>query len=385
MDGFGKAKFGFDGPFTKYFKLKIGDNIYRIIPPIKSCIERGVWAVYHAVHYGYAGQDRRDPTKTKQRPFECVEVKDFRSGMVQVECAACNFTNKWVERKNSVINEGKVAGKTKEQINAELEPINAQLKQYNTDKKFYLNVMNEAGEFGVLLLSYTTKRKKLDPRIEELRKSEPGLDVTDPNEGIWLNFHREGAMLEAEDSVDPVWQMIEIPGTKERARVIKRAPLSEAQCKSALECPDLNEITTRISAEQVKMLVDSNHEPDEIDRIFALSSPRSEESPVQRAASQATLDVAMAYEKAAPAPAPSAPVDDEEAAALAALAAIRAKKAAVGAEPQKKTAADFVDAIFAEKKTGFSAESATVGVPAGVDPLKMSNADFVKMFKPPGA
>lgn len=375
-EGFGKSTYNGGGSgFKKPKKLQEGDNIYRIIPPIKSCRNDGDgWAVYHRVHFGYHGVDRNDNTKTKVRPFECVEVKDYRSGIVKVQCAECENIKRWEERKEKVVAEAVASGKSKEEIEALVEPISEYLFRHNTDKKFYLNVMTPKGEFEVLQLSYTTKKKKLDVTIKQLQKEDDQLDVNDPSNGIWLNFHREGKKLDAEDSVYAVYESRQLPdGTK--ARVIKRSQLTEDQIKQALECPDLNEVTTRISPDQVRMLVESSQDPEDIDRIFALSNPRREESPPARAAAAATAAplpmtppappaVAQAP-KPAPAPAPAADaVDPEEAELERRLAEKRAAKAAAAAKAAVQAAS--------------SASGAAIG-----DPLKMDNADFAKLFPPP--
>ena len=46
----GKPKYG-NG--KKIFKIKDGDNVYRILPPLGKLADAGKWSVYQKVEWGY--------------------------------------------------------------------------------------------------------------------------------------------------------------------------------------------------------------------------------------------------------------------------------------------------------------------------------------------
>ena len=74
----GKSNYGGGGKKT-YFKLKDGDNVYRILPPMFDLAEKGVWTKYYAVEYGYYN------TQGKMRPFLACRVVNKKTKMVEVE------------------------------------------------------------------------------------------------------------------------------------------------------------------------------------------------------------------------------------------------------------------------------------------------------------
>src|ERR1700679_396603 len=78
----GKARFGGQQQQRKYFKLKDGEQVYRILPPLKELADSGRWSVFHSVHYGYKGTDG------KQKPFLSPEVKNRKNNMVEIPDAA---------------------------------------------------------------------------------------------------------------------------------------------------------------------------------------------------------------------------------------------------------------------------------------------------------
>jgi len=46
----GKAKFGAQNQQRKYFKLKDGEQAYRILPPLGELADQGRWSIFHSVH-----------------------------------------------------------------------------------------------------------------------------------------------------------------------------------------------------------------------------------------------------------------------------------------------------------------------------------------------
>jgi hypothetical protein len=334
-NGFGKPKYGNQG-FAKFFRLQapkdgeVSTLIVRILPPIKSCAETGHWAKYHSVHYGYKGRDRKDQTKTRNRTFGCVEDRDGRTKIVRHECDAC----KQIERKETAMAQAeakaRVDGRTEEEIKSLLEPYKLWLKDFNVDRKWYLNVMTEKEEAGPLLISHRLK-KQLDTLIDELMKKE-GIDPLDVDNGLFFEFKRQGKGRETVDSVK-VATVVSRNEAGKRVEEYKTSALSADLQKRLIDvCPDLNEVTVKLTDDQISRLVQCGNDPDVVDKIFDGSQPNIRPTTAVSTREPESQPKPAPVAKAAPAPATATEVvDDEEAALQRQLEAIKAKKAAAAA------------------------------------------------------
>lgn len=325
MLGFGKAKYGKaanESNFQKFYRLEADKELVaRILPPMKSLESTDKWAVYHSVHYGYRGVDKKDPSKTTARPFRCVEQKNLRNGMITQTCPECMD----IQRKKATLEErtaslAKRTDMTEEEKETILAPLKSFLKEHNVDRKWYINIMLQDGSFGVLQISHRLK-KQVDALLERIFRDE-GVDPLDPEGGVWLSFRRTGRKLDAVDTVEPVYVKEEIGGRK--VNVLKSGALTLEKGREALsKCPDLTEVSRVISLDQINLLVGSSGDPEEVDRILAISSSRT----MERSASPALQPKAFTpvSEVSSPDMRPS-DIEDDEAFLMAKLQALRSKK-----------------------------------------------------------
>ena len=288
VDGFGVAKYGGGGGF-KTWDLKTdktgGTLIYtfRILPPMKSLAQEGKWALYHGTHFGYAGVDKKDSTKTKQRPFKCIEERDFRkNNMITKACPECQL----------------VAGKKAEleakeiQVKANIQNTEAIVKEllaedrewlysHNCQRQWHMNVMSPQFEFGVLRMAHEVK-KLLEEKIKECKKNW-GVDPTDLNSGCWFQFKRVGAKMAVQTTVELEMEQQKDATGRTTGQSLKLAPLTEEQAKQALEnCPDLNDVVSVLSEQQITLLTTGSGDPEEIDNIWAMGQKsESVSAPVQ--------------------------------------------------------------------------------------------------------
>lgn len=335
--GFGKAKVGGGGNFTKNFRLKDGPQSYRLLPPMKSCAETGEWAVYMGTHFGYKGVNDRDPSKPFHRTFKCIEDVDFRTKMVLQDCPECDL----IEQQTAALKSIEAATKdedgndlTSEQIAELAEPYKAWKKEHNCDRKWHINVKNAAGEFGVLQISHKTK-KKLEARIQSLLADDQ-IDAFDFEQGAWFKFTRTGKGIDTDDTVDVEYESVRENG--KTMKMVKTAPMTVAEAEQALkECPDLRTNVRDVTYEQIKLLVGCSGDPVEVDEILAMgqkkeASPAAAKATVKAASAPKPAVVAPKAEpKAEPVQEVAAEEDDEEAALAAQMAALKAKKAAAKA------------------------------------------------------
>lgn len=316
--GWGKPKYGSNGPKGNTWRVKEGDNTYRYLPPMHSLAEDGKWAIYVTVHFGYSGPDPQDPTKTRQKPFRCIQVKDFRSGMILEDCPECtlyernakNLEIREAELRTKFKAEGKKDSEVEELLQTALGPDKAWLKAHNADRKWYINAMTEDGkEFGQVAISHRTKSKQLDPLFKRLREEE-SIDPLDLEQGVLINVKRTGRLRDATDLVEVVKEKVEVEigGKKQKLEQIKLRPLTEVEAERALkECRDLSTVGGfELTRDQIRELTECDGSPEAVDRVFkrALGVPK----------------------EASPAPAPAAAPANDNAAAEAAAIQARLKK-----------------------------------------------------------
>lgn len=378
-EGFGTASYVPGERSFKFFKMEEGQNIYRILPPMKSMRNnKKGWAIYYGLHYGWNGQDPTDPAKTKFRPFLCIQERDFKTQMVTCTCAACTLRDARQAQYTELDERCKKERTPEAERKQLIAPLADWLRLHSVDRGWRMLVMNQQNEFGVLRISNKTK-KKLDALVQRL--SQQGYDPCGVN-GVWIEFNRSGKGFETDVTPEAhrVLQTIQdgTTGRTIRTEVIMDSELTYDLATRALEvCPDLKEMMegARLSDEQITKLVNGSGDPAEVDEIWGWSQKSKEEVPVTppapRPAPAPTPPPAPAP-KPAPAPAPvaEAEVEDEEAAMMRKLAELRAKKAAaVNATPAPAPAPKPAPA-----QTGVSAE----------DLLSMGEEDFEAQFKSRG-
>lgn len=275
--GFGKAKYGSSGGCPTW-TLKPGDNVYRILPPMHSLADQGEWRQYHASHWGYEVTDPRNPGKTRQTIFKCIEVRNWNTKMVEKPCPECELhvvRARALEDLTAQLRaKYKAAGKAEPDIDklveAEVAAPTAWLFAHNLDKKFYMAAMSEDRKFGHLKISPTTKRK-LEAKLAELRGQ--GIDPLDLAQGVWLNFKRM-TKNGLDDVVEPVTELVDatVNGRQTRVPQIVLAPISDDEADRALE--DIRDLTTAggidLTYEQVALLTQVGEDPDEADKIFKM-------------------------------------------------------------------------------------------------------------------
>lgn len=159
-----------------WFSIKDGDNLFRIIPPVHSGADRGVWAKYYAVHKGFKSADG------KMRPFICP-MKKNKDRIIEIGCPICDI---YGEREAQVATLS-AQGTDQEKIT---QFRYEHVMPYQVEKKFYLNVLNAEGKIGILSIP-SSAFYELDKLLKQL-KSVDGIDATGVQKGLYINFKRSG-------------------------------------------------------------------------------------------------------------------------------------------------------------------------------------------------
>lgn len=177
MEVFGKAKFTTNK--RNWFKLKDGDNVYRILPPMGELAEEGRWSQFYSVHYGYKN------SKNEMRTFVSPLVKNPKTRMIEVPDAALERINELTSRLEKAKKE-----KNEELVAQLLKLVGGPKSRYNLDSNHYMNVVDLQGNIGILKIRHKAKLA-LDAAIKKLRDS--GVEPLDPENGRFFVFTRSGS------------------------------------------------------------------------------------------------------------------------------------------------------------------------------------------------
>ena len=152
----GNDRFGGSSNFKKrnFWKLKDGDQIYRILPSLSELFpedeklkDQTRWSVFHSVHHGYTTSDG------KKKSFLSSEVYNSKNKMVEVPDAAKDR----IELLKGKLEEAKESGN--EAIAEKLTTlVGPMVGKYNLDNNHYINVLDAQGNVGVLALRHTAKK-----------------------------------------------------------------------------------------------------------------------------------------------------------------------------------------------------------------------------------
>ena len=238
----GKAKYGFTT--RKYFKLKDGEALYRILPPLGNLADDGRWSVYYSVHYGYKN------TTGKPRAFQSPEVTNRQTKMVEVPDAA----NDRIKKLKAELEKAKTAG-NKPMIDKLTQLVGGQKPMYNLDRNHYMNVIDPQGNIGVLKLRHKAK-VMLDAQIRKLRES--GVDPLSIDNGRFFVFTRSGMGNETSFQVEVAQEKLMVTGVGEVKRDIVHQLSKELIDRLDGEAAELDKLFKALSSEDVARIVNDS-------------------------------------------------------------------------------------------------------------------------------
>lgn len=328
----GKAKFGGQNQQRKYFKLKDGEQAYRILPPLGELADQGRWSVFHSVHYGYKSTDG------KQKPFLSCEVKNRKNGMIEVQDAAkdriTNFKAKYEEAK-------KAGNKVVEDA---LEPLVGPTGMYNLDNNHYMNVKDAQGNIGILKIRHKAKLA-LEAEIKALNAD--GVDPLSVDNGRFFVFTRSGFARDTTFGVKVLKEKIEVPGVGRVERDVVDVLDDDTLNRLEAEAGELNKIFKQLTAEEVKQIVDGSDLKTGVspvlDKIFGKSAVVATEAGPTTEASTEPAAAAPQATAAPQAAAPQAPTPAPAPAAAQAAVASAPAKVAPKVTPAKTQAASITE------------------------------------------
>jgi hypothetical protein len=262
----------------KRFYLKEGSARYRILPPHGRLATRGLYFQYHRSHWGFKISVNG---KLIGIPFECQREINFRTKEVERDCLICTekvdpLENQYKAKEAEFIQ----AGLNKDQLREAMKPFNEQRMRYNREGKYYYNVLNEAGEIGVLGIPAKAK-KALDAQIKKCLQ-EYHFDPIDADGGCWFVFTKEGKGGQTFHSVEIAQEMETITlqdGSFRQVPSIKRCSLTaEIIGRMDDEAGDLTDLFPKLTDEDQRRLLDSGGDPEVYKAILDRARPAERET-----------------------------------------------------------------------------------------------------------
>jgi len=251
----GKANHSGSGSKTR-FKLKDGDNIFRILPPLGKAAKLKKYSQYYSVVWGY------ENSAGKLVPFQDCRRKNFKTKMIEVESSAylrsMELKNK-LEDARKMLKEGKVT-------EAQFDKIKTLSEKFNIENKHFLNAMDLQGNIGLLKVGM----KAMEQIRNEFKKLEAkGVDGVGVDSGRFLNIEKSGTGFGTTYKVTIYEETINVPGVgnvkKEKVHVLTEDIIERLE----FEAFDLLNLYPAPSSEEVDRIVKEG--PRAVDEIFGVS------------------------------------------------------------------------------------------------------------------
>jgi len=204
------GKANHSGGVKERFKIVDGDNIYRILPPMGNLADLGHYSKYYRVVWGYKGSDG------KLRPFVSPFEKNFKTQMVEVDCAAIRRNERLKEELKAATDQASTLAKIGKAVPLELTNKLKQLSEmvgrkgrYNIDAKHHLNAYSRDGKIGLLKIG-ARAFKALKTVFKSLESQ--GVDALGVENGRFLNLHRSGTGLDTAYAISEVKEQVNVEG-----------------------------------------------------------------------------------------------------------------------------------------------------------------------------
>jgi hypothetical protein len=255
---------GMGGNRKEHFSIKANeDNLYRPLPPLFSLAERGQFAKYWASHSVFlVAQGSDGKPKWDVYNFQCLEKVNKETKLITQHCPFCDTFRENQARHSSA----KAQGVSKENLE---EFFNKNVRPYQTEKRFYINAVNQENRVGVL----TIPIKAFDGLQQRLKEAQAKyqIDATGTN-GLFLNFKKTQKFKGDRDtaySVDFAMDMTNVNGVPQmqlKQHVLTKDFLTVIE-KGAR---DLSTIMRLITPEDMSSIItaDITNKKALMDRIF---------------------------------------------------------------------------------------------------------------------
>ena len=259
--GFGKANYS-NARYETWRLKEDSTLILGILPPLKSLLKSNSLFEFWVNHWGWAGQNGDPSKKPFQRPFLCLQEKDY--GMIIKECPVCNLRKKFSDRVEAIRVRGKEQGKDDPACNKDAARELEWLRVHGVDSKCRLYAYNKSGQVGVLEIPYSLAKDLREKLKNLVNRRYPGTDKpVNPTGrvGVIFEFSRTGKGFQSKYKVEPHMITKTLEGQEVEVLDFYRIP-DETLALAQSTLPDLSELRdrNRITVEQAEALVKATRE-----------------------------------------------------------------------------------------------------------------------------
>lgn len=256
----------------RYFYIKPNEpNIYRVLPPVLSLARTGEYFKYHAIHRNMRATDG------KQRGFVCPEDVDYKTKLVKQRCPVCDKRREFEAQYQTVKDSfGQVpSADQKQKLNefwmAFIEPL-------KVERQHYMNVVNQAGEIGILPIP-TTLKNDMQASFKKM-KEEEGVDPSGVR-GIFVNFSKVSQYKgdpKPAYKVEPLYETVMNNGMPMKTYKFHEI-VPEFVNKMKTDCRDLNGLHRVLNVEELAGLASADRETRKrlLDSLFSMPEDTEEE------------------------------------------------------------------------------------------------------------
>jgi hypothetical protein len=266
---FGKVS---NGGKKKQFKLVDGSNVFAVMPPAHSLAEKGYFSVFYKIEWGYKNSQNHN------KPFQDCRVVNYKTKMVEVESAAHVYREQ-LNAQKAAIKEYKdkimtmarngqaTADQVQQAVDAEKKVVEL-CKQFNLEKKHYLNVMNLKGEVGLLKIGHKAKLALDAARAKLLAEGVESIGLT----GVFFDFNKSCATGNFQDittTVNPYQENIQavVNGAVVMVKQNKTYDITNMADRVHSECWELANMYPVLTSDQIDQIVKGG--PAAVDVILA--------------------------------------------------------------------------------------------------------------------
>lgn len=255
----GTTRIGPQRTATKWFSLKPGENLFRILPPLFSLAKTGQFSYYHKFHSGFKN------SMGKIRMFRCLEEIDKTTKTIIKECPVCNM----VRERRAQYELAKNQNAPKEQLT---HFFNIAIRPYEVQRRWFLNVINRDNEIGILAIPTTlhyTLRAFLKAQLDN------GIDPTG-GDGIFIKITKTQQYVGDKNTTYSVDYAYEADPSDPTSYRLKRHKLTTELVNAIKnQSRDLSQLFRTITFDDMTALVQASDDQRAIiiDRLFG--SPES--------------------------------------------------------------------------------------------------------------
>jgi hypothetical protein len=258
----------------EFFKIKDGEQVFRILPPLGSMAKNGKWSRYMRVEWGYSDSNN------KKKPFADIRNVNRKTGMVETESEAHLKREELKQSQSQAVAAFKAGKISKDQ----LDQMNKLVMNFSLESKHYVNAIDRNGKIGILKIGHKLKLA-IDAEIEKLRSK--GVDPLSVDNGRFFVIGRSGRGLDTTYSLSVLAEKIVHPelGEVEKPIVHKLdKSIIDRLAKEAMDLADLDKLYPTLTEEEVKRVVRGT--PEDVTEVFnrfrnntAESTPAEEDGP----------------------------------------------------------------------------------------------------------